>query len=64
VYSSEPEAKAAIDRLKNQKGFAGFQEGFHIYPYTLNEDHWTEGFIVDQGCTVPSWPRNDHRGEN
>jgi hypothetical protein len=47
VYSSESQAKAAIERVKNQKGFACFPEGFHIYPYTLNKDSWTEGFIVD-----------------
>jgi homoserine kinase type II len=47
VYSSEAEAKAAIQRLKDQKGFADFPDGFQIHPYELNRDHWTEGFIVD-----------------
>jgi hypothetical protein len=47
VYSSESEAKAAIERVKDQKGFASFPEGFHIYPCKLNDDRWREGFIVD-----------------
>jgi len=55
VYSSEIEAKGAIERVRNQKGFADFQEGFHIYPYELNKDHWTQGFIVDTQTPVPSW---------
>jgi homoserine kinase type II len=46
VYSSESEAKAAIDRLKGQRGFVDFPEGFQICPYELNRDHWTEGFRV------------------
>ncbi len=46
VYSSELEAKAAIDRIKGEKGFAEFPEGFHVYQYKLNEDHWQQGFIV------------------
>ena len=47
VYSSESEANAAIDRVKHQKGFASFPEGFRIYPHELNKDSWREGFIVD-----------------
>jgi len=47
VYSKEEQAKAAIERVKSQKGFIDFPEGFHIYPYELNKDHWTQGFIVD-----------------
>jgi hypothetical protein len=47
VYTSESEAKDAIERVKGEKGFVSFPEGFHIYPYKLNEDHWREGFIVE-----------------
>jgi len=47
VYTSEAEARAAIERVKDQPGFVEFQEGFQIHPYELNRDHWTEGFIVD-----------------
>ena len=48
VYSSEAEAKAAIQRLKDKPGFAAFSEGFQIHAYELDRDHWTEGFIVDK----------------
>ena len=47
VYSSEAEARAAIERVKNKRGFAEFQEGFQISPYQLNSDHWDEGFVID-----------------
>jgi hypothetical protein len=47
VYSDETEARAAIARLKDQRGFVDFPEGFQIHAYELNRDHWTEGFIVD-----------------
>ena len=47
VYSSESQAKAAIERVKKEKGFADFPQGFHVYPYELDKDHWREGFIVD-----------------
>ncbi|HTD21515.1 MAG TPA: hypothetical protein VK738_02610 [Terriglobales bacterium] len=47
VYSSESEAKAAIERVKDQPGFVEFLEGFQIHPYQLDRDSWTKGFIVD-----------------
>jgi hypothetical protein len=47
VYSSEPEARAAIERVRNKRGFAEFQDGFQICPYPLDHDHWTEGFIFE-----------------
>jgi len=47
AYSSEAEAKAAIQRLKDKPGFVTFPEGFQIHPYELNRDHWPEGFVVD-----------------
>jgi hypothetical protein len=46
VYSSEEEATAAIQRLKDQPGFANAPEGFEIHRYKLNRDSWTEGFVV------------------
>lgn len=45
VYSSEPEAKSAIERLKNQPGFREHLEGFCITRYELNRDEWREGFV-------------------
>lgn len=47
VYSSEAEARAAIERVRNKRGFAEFQEGCQISPIHINRDHWTEGFIFD-----------------
>ena len=47
AYSSEAEARTAIQRLKDKPGFAALQEGFQISPRQLNRDHWTESFIVD-----------------
>ena len=47
VCSSEVEARSAIERLKDQKGFASYPEGFRIYPRRLNADSWREGFVVD-----------------
>ncbi|GAA6170139.1 DUF7336 domain-containing protein [Sessilibacter corallicola] len=44
AYASESDAKAAIDRLKEKPGFRYQPEGFQICPYTLGEDHWTEGY--------------------
>jgi hypothetical protein len=46
VYSSEVEARAAIERVKDKSGFADYQQGFQVCPYELNHDHWTEGFKV------------------
>jgi hypothetical protein len=46
AYSSEEEAKAAIERLKAKPGFVKAPEGFLIDPYELNRDHWTEGFVL------------------
>ena len=46
VYTTEDEAKRAIDRLKNSKGFAGDPAGFQIHKYPLNRDSWTEDFVV------------------
>lgn len=45
VYSTEEEATAAIERLKNKPGFVNSPDGFQIHPYEINRDHWTEGFV-------------------
>jgi hypothetical protein len=47
VYSSEREAKLAIDRLRRQKGFIDFPNGFSVDQYELDRDHWTEGFVLE-----------------
>ena len=59
VYSSEGEARAAIDRLKDKRGFADFWQGFQICPYELNHDHWTEGFSMKDSKPLPCWLSKD-----
>ena len=46
VYSSHAQATAAIDRLRQQPGFCDTPEGFNIDRYTLDVDHWTEGYVT------------------
>jgi hypothetical protein len=46
VYSSRHSADDAVARLKHRPGFRDFPEGFHIDPYDLDVDHWSEGFGV------------------
>jgi hypothetical protein len=45
VYSSEEAARAAIERVKDQAGFADHPDGFHIDQYEIDHDNWSEGFI-------------------
>jgi hypothetical protein len=47
VYDSEAAATEAIGRLKSRPGFIEFPEGFKIYPRTIGQDSWTDGFILD-----------------
>ena len=46
VYSSEAAARAAITRLRPQSGFCETPEGFTISQYSLDVDHWTEGYVT------------------
>jgi hypothetical protein len=46
VYSTDAHARAAIQRLTAQLGFCGTPDGFHVDRYSLDEDHWTEGFVT------------------
>ncbi len=45
VYSSDSDAKAAVERLRNKPGFAAYPQGFQIHERGLNEDSWTQGFV-------------------
>ena len=47
VYETKEAAEAAIDRLRNKRGFVDFPEGFLIEGYELGKDNWTEGFFID-----------------
>jgi hypothetical protein len=48
VYASDADARAAIARLRDKEGFRLFPEGFHVDPYEIGKDHWTEGYITAQ----------------
>jgi hypothetical protein len=50
VYSTRPEAEAAISRMAKLPGFADYPKGFVIDEYTLNQDHWTSGFVTIRGA--------------
>ncbi len=47
VYSSQADADAAIERLIKQPGFKDFPDGFCVDEYSLNQDHWPEGFVTE-----------------
>jgi homoserine kinase type II len=46
VYSTRESAEAAVQRLLDKPGFRDDSEGFHIDEYSLDEDHWPEGFVT------------------
>ena len=46
IYRTEDDARAAIERVRDQPGFRHFPDGFKISRYELNKDHWTEGFVT------------------
>lgn len=45
VYSSYEQAMVAIECLRFKPGFAEAQDKFSIDQYTLDADHWTEGYV-------------------
>lgn len=49
VYSTEENAKQAIERLKEQPGFVKYPGGFLIQSPTLDETLWMEGFVPIRG---------------
>lgn len=44
VYSSREAAEGAVERLRGQPGFRDAPEGFQIDRYSLDADHWVEGY--------------------
>lgn len=55
VYSSLSSAQKAVERLRTMPGFRDYpllinplvddeEEGFYIDAYTLDQDHWNDGF--------------------
>jgi hypothetical protein len=45
IYSSEANAKTAIERLKSKPGFRDWPEGFRIFDRWLDHDGWSEGYV-------------------
>jgi hypothetical protein len=57
VYGSLDSARAAVERLRVQPGFRNHprivnaeidddEQGFHIGKYSLDKDHWVEGYVT------------------
>jgi len=46
VYVTQGDAEAAIQRLSDKPGFRDVPNGFLVDPYTLNRDHWPDGYIT------------------
>ncbi len=46
VYASEMKAKNAVKRLKTKPGFCDSPSGFSITKYTVDKDHWTDGYVT------------------
>jgi len=60
VYRTLDRAKAAVDRVSVQPGFAkhpniidpeasGEDDGFYVSEHELDRDNWTEGFVTMNG---------------
>lgn len=46
IYSSEAQARAAVERTRRLPGFREPAGDFSIDGYELDQDHWTEGFVT------------------
>ena len=46
VYSTYAYAELAIKRLAQKPGFCDEPEGFEISAYTLDRDHWVDGYVT------------------
>ncbi len=53
VYRSQAIAELAIDRLSSLPGFRDYPAGFEIDKWTLDQDHWEEGFVRLIGILIP-----------
>lgn len=62
VYSTKEKAEEAVNRLRRQPGFVDLPDCFYIDEYTLDEDHWDEGFTTEK--YEPQWSvwRRDDNG--
>jgi hypothetical protein len=58
VYRTEADATDAIERLRQQPGFAEYPEGFLVVAYEVGKDHWTKEFAKMLGNqNIPIAPR-------
>jgi hypothetical protein len=58
IYRTKEAALTAIEKVKTQPGFAdcpqlrnplideNVEDGFYIDEFTLDEDHWTDGYAI------------------
>jgi homoserine kinase type II len=53
VYSSEASAQAAVGRLRSQPGFRDRPGDFYIDPYVLDQDHWSDGYVIGDPYEQP-----------
>ena len=49
IYSTRARAESAVEHAKTLQGFAAVPEGFHIDEYTIDANHWMEGFVTLEG---------------
>ncbi len=50
TYSTKEKAKVTIEKLKSVQGFNRFPKScFQITPCIIGEEHWTKGFIPQNG---------------
>jgi hypothetical protein len=49
IYSTLEAAQCAIERLKGQPGFRDSPGGFNIDSYSLDMDHWEDGYLTTYG---------------
>lgn len=45
IYSTRQLAREAVKRMKIKRGFRDQPKNFYISQITVDEDHWTEGFV-------------------
>lgn len=48
AFSTREKAEAAVSRLRTEPGFRDNPGGFHVEPYELDVDHWSEGFATTE----------------
>jgi homoserine kinase type II len=54
IYTTREKARATIQRLSGLRRFKDYPGKFKIFKFTLDKDHWTEGFISSDEATYGS----------